>query len=74
MEIRKVAEQAAFPSREALNPATAADLSERRLYRTGRNIQFSCKVTQEPRTKIYALTDELGRRCSTESGARRCAD
>ena len=55
-EIRKVAERAAFPSREAVAPPPAAEPSEPRLYRTGRNIQFSCKVTQALHDDIYALT------------------
>lgn len=61
-EIRKVAERAAFPSREPVATPPAAEPAEPRLYRTGRNIQFSCKVTQALHDEVYALTDELARR------------
>ena len=61
-EIRKVAEKAAFPSREPVAAPPAPEPAEPRLYRTGRNIQFSCKVTQALHDEIYALTDELARR------------
>lgn len=61
-EIRKVAERASFPSREPVASAPAPQPSEPRLYRTGRNIQFSVKVTQELHDRIYAMTDELGAR------------
>ncbi|MEQ1908045.1 MAG: stability/partitioning determinant [Vicinamibacterales bacterium] len=61
-DIRKVAEQASFPSREPVVAAPAPEAAEPRLYRTGRNIQFSCKVTQVLHDDIYALTDELARR------------
>ncbi len=66
-EIRKVAEKASFPSREPVSePPLAPEASERRLYRTGRNIQFSCKVTQSVEDEIYALTDELTRRTEAQ--------
>lgn len=61
-EIRKVAERASFPSREPVLAPPATEPTEARLYRTGRNIQFSCKVTQALHDEIYALTDELARR------------
>ncbi len=65
-EIRKVAEKASFPSREAVTAPPAAEPSEPRLYRTGRNVQFSCKVTQDLHDEIYALTDELTRRMEAQ--------
>jgi hypothetical protein len=70
-DIRKVAENASFPSREAAVEQRAAEPSERRDYRTGRNIHFSCKVTQETSDEIYSLTDELARRLKEQApGAR----
>ena len=62
-DIRKVAEKASFQSRE---PQPAPPAPEPRVYRTGRNIQFTCKVTQELHDEIYALTDELGRRMNEQ--------
>jgi hypothetical protein len=61
-EIRKVAERASFPSREPVAAPPAPEPVEARLFRTGRNIQFSCKVTQALHDDIYALTDKLARR------------
>lgn len=61
-EIRKVAEQSSFPSREPVTTPPPQEPTERRLYRTGRNVQFSCKVTQELHDEIYALTDDLAKR------------
>lgn len=73
-DIRKVAEKASFPSREAVAPEAAptpAPSAERRTYRTGRNAQFSCKVTKETQDDIYKLTDELTRRMAEQvPGAR----
>lgn len=71
--IRKVAEESSFPSREA-RPAEegpARPKAERRVYRTGRNAHFSCKVTQETEDEIYRMTDELVRRTAEQvPGAR----
>jgi hypothetical protein len=61
-EIREIAERASFPSREPVAAPSAPEPAEARLFRTGRNIQFSCKVTQALHDDIYALTDELARR------------
>ncbi len=61
-EIRKVATQASFQSREPAVQPSMPETTEPRLYRTGRDVQFSCKVTQSIKDEIYALTDELGRR------------
>lgn len=71
--IRKVAEEASFPSREARPAEEGASKpkSERRTYRTGRNAHFSCKVTQEVEDDIYRLTDELIKRTAEQvPGAR----
>ena len=61
-DIRKVAEKASFPSNEPVAASQASEPAEPRLHRTGRNVQFSCKVTQALHDEVYALTDELGRR------------
>jgi hypothetical protein len=65
-EIRRVAEKASFPSREAVMSPTAPATPEPRLYRTGRNVQFSVKVTQDLHNAIYALTDELAGQMETQ--------
>jgi hypothetical protein len=71
IEVRKVAEKASFPSREAVVERAAPEPAERRDYRTGRNIHFSCKVTQETSDDVYSLTDELARRLKEQApGAR----
>ena len=71
-DIRKVAEKASFPSREAVVvEKAAAQPAERRDYRTGRNVHFSCKVTQEAHDGVYRLTDELASRLEAQApGAR----
>lgn len=73
--IRKVAEASSFPSREALpaeeSRAGGPAKTERRIYRTGRNAHFSCKVTQDVENDIYRLTDELAARTAEQvPGAR----
>src|SRR5262249_34241071 len=72
VEIRKLAEKASFPSREAaVTERPAAEAAERRGYRTGRDKHFSCKVTQEVEDDIYSLTDELVKRTAEQvPGAR----
>lgn len=65
-EIRKVAENASFPSREPVVMAPLPVSAEPRLYRTGRNVQFSCKVTQALHDEIYALTEELTKRMEAQ--------
>jgi hypothetical protein len=59
-QVRGVAEQAGFRSRE---PAPAAPEPERRAprrYRTGRNVQLNLKVRQEAVDAFYALADRQG--------------
>ena len=69
--IRKVAEEAAFPSREPAAAGQGAAADPRILRRTGRNVQFQCKVTQEVESDIYALTVELQTRADAQvPGAR----
>jgi hypothetical protein len=58
-QIRAVAEAANFPSREAHpQPTKIAKKRAPRVYRTGRNVQFNAKVSQETADNIYAITDE----------------
>lgn len=55
--VRKVAEQAAFASREAPQkwPRRAP-----RCYRTGRNALFSCKADPDVIDEFYAITEAQG--------------
>lgn len=58
-EIRKVAEGASFPSREAVPIAESGPLASeramRRVYRTGRNAQFSCKAEPDIVDRFYSI-------------------
>ena len=57
-QVRAVAEAANFPSREASPPPPkVARKRAPRVYRTGRNVQFNAKVTQDTADAIYAITD-----------------
>jgi hypothetical protein len=57
-EVQAVAEAANFPSRQA-SPQTPKPSKKRvpRIYRTGRNVQFSVKATQETVDAIYTITE-----------------
>ncbi len=57
-QVQAVAEAANFPSRQA-SAQTPKPPKKRapRIYRTGRNVQFSAKATQETVDAIYAITD-----------------
>ena len=66
--VKAFAEAVNFPSREA-RPSKAAITEqgpkprkqrEPRRHRTGRNIQFNCKATQETIDAFYALADQNG--------------
>jgi hypothetical protein len=57
-EVRAVAEAANFPSRQS--PASAPKGPKKRVarvYRTGRNIQFNAKLSQETHEAIYSVTE-----------------
>jgi hypothetical protein len=58
-QVKVVAEAANFPSRQAAAPVSAkpANKHPNRIYRTGRNVQFNAKVSQETWNAIYAVTD-----------------
>lgn len=67
-QVKTFADAVNFPSREA-RPSKAAMTEqaftprrqrEPRRHRTGRNIQFNCKATQETIDAFYALADQNG--------------
>ena len=59
-QVKAVSEAANFPSRQA-PPATKATTPKekrtQRRYRTGRNVQFNAKASQETIDRFYALCD-----------------
>ncbi len=55
VEIRQVAESAAFPSREATNPEPSHKRVERRVYRTGRNAHLSMKADPRVIDQFYSI-------------------
>lgn len=60
-QVKAVTESKNFKSREAATPAKDAERktsAQRRVLRTGRNVQFNAKVTQEVYDGIYAITNE----------------
>ena len=61
-QVRDVAEQAGFRSREATATHVEDEALRRepRRYRTGRNVQLNLKVRQEAIDAFYKLADEKG--------------
>jgi hypothetical protein len=62
-QVRGVAEQAGFRSREPAMPAavpTEPERREPRRYRTGRNVQLNLKVRRAAVDAFYKLADEQG--------------
>jgi hypothetical protein len=61
-QVRGVAEQAGFRSREAAPAPVEDDVPRRepRRYRTGRNVQLNLKVRREAVDAFYRLADEQG--------------
>lgn len=62
-QVRGIAEQAGFRSRDPAPPAAAMPEAGRRSprrYRTGRNVQLNLKVRQEAADAFYALADAQG--------------
>lgn len=59
-QVRDVAEQAGFRSREGAKEAVESEPLRRepRRYRTGRNVQLNLKVRQEAVDAFYKLADE----------------
>lgn len=58
-QVKVVAEAANFPSRQAVAPESPKPSNKHpnRIYRTGRNVQFNAKVSQETWNAIYSVTD-----------------
>ena len=62
-QVRGVAEQAGFRSRDPQStdpPPAMPERREPRRYRTGRNVQLNLKVRQEAVDAFYRLADERG--------------
>lgn len=60
-QVRDLAEQAGFRSREPVAPQPPAPgRREPRRYRTGRNIQLNIKVRQEALDAFYSVADRQG--------------
>jgi hypothetical protein len=61
-QVRDVAEQAGFRSREAASAPVESEAPRRepRRYRTGRNVQLNLKVRREAVDAFYRLADEQG--------------
>jgi hypothetical protein len=57
-DVNTIAKAANFPSREA-KPVVAKTLEKRapRVHRTGRNVQFNVKASQETIDQIYSITE-----------------
>jgi hypothetical protein len=59
-EVKAISEAANFPSRQA-PPAAKTPVREKRAHRrhrTGRNVQFNAKASQETIDRFYALCDQ----------------
>jgi hypothetical protein len=61
-QVREVSEAAKFRSREpgAAAEAPSPPKREQRRYRTGRNVQFNVKASQETVDAFYAISDRQG--------------
>jgi hypothetical protein len=59
-QVRAVAEAAHFRSREAPTSPTLSPKRPPRRYRTGRNVQFNMKASQETVDTFYAISDRNG--------------
>lgn len=59
-QVRAVAEAARFHSREPATPAAPPVKRTPRRYRTGRNVQFNMKASQEAVDAFYAISDKQG--------------
>jgi hypothetical protein len=65
-QVREVSEAAQFRSREPAAPAIVAPIApvpakrEPRRHRTGRNVQFNVKASQETIDSFYAISDRQG--------------
>ena len=59
-QVKKVSEDASFRSREPTPPAQPPQKRPPRLHRTGRNVQFNVKASQEAIDAFYRISDEQG--------------
>ena len=59
-KVKAGAEAARFTSREPPSQPVAVPKRAPRLHRTGRNVQFNMKATQETITAFYAVCDRTG--------------
>ena len=59
-QVKKVSEAASFRSREPAPPAPPLQKRPPRLHRTGRNVQFNVKASQEAIDAFYRISDEQG--------------
>jgi hypothetical protein len=59
-QVRAVATAANFHSREAPRPVAEAAKREPRRHRTGRNVQFNVKASQQTVDAFYAISDSQG--------------
>jgi hypothetical protein len=56
--VRAISEANRFPSRQPISATTATEQKRpRRIHRTGRNIQFNIKVSQESLDRFYRIAD-----------------
>ncbi len=62
-QVREVSEAASFRSREPKSttpPTPPPPRREQRRYRTGRNVQFNIKASQDTVDEFYAISDRQG--------------
>jgi hypothetical protein len=59
-QVRAVSEASNFPSRQATSVAKTVTKEKRpqRRYRTGRNVQFNAKASQDTIDRFYAICDQ----------------
>ena len=59
-QVRKVAEASNFRSREPVSPPEVSSKRVPRRHRTGRNVQFNVKASQDTVDAFYAISDGCG--------------
>src|SRR5271157_2229844 len=59
-QVKAVAEAVRFRSRESAAPPPSAAKRVPRRYRTGRNVQFNVKASQDTVEAFYAISDSKG--------------
>jgi hypothetical protein len=59
-QVKAIAEAARFHSREPVLPPTPAAKRVPRRYRTGRNVQFNVKASQDTVDAFYSISDSKG--------------